>query len=113
MSPRFVTLAVATIALLFVIACSSNGSDDAAPPLRFDPETGDFSFTDSVGERVIYERAENALIVEPDINVEQLAEAFCRAEQETTDLARFSAVSLILAEALIPFVETVDRVCDR
>lgn len=102
---------VAGFALL--IGCGGNSSDSASTALEFDPSTGDFSFKDTSGNRVIYERAENTLIVEPDIDVEQLAVAFCRAESETTDPARFAAVSLVLAEALVPFIETVDRTCDR
>ncbi len=106
---------MAAILLIGIAALSACGSGDSrtASPLTFEAETGDFSFTDSSGNRVIYERTENTLIVEPDIDVEQLAIAFCEAEQETTEPARFSAVSLVLAEALIPFIDTVERVCER
>lgn len=96
-----------------LVACGSQNSDSELRTLEFEPGTGDFSFSDSSGNRVIYERAENTLIVEPDIDVEQLALAFCRAEQETSEPARFASVSLVLAEALVPFIETVERVCDR
>ncbi len=109
---RAVLLGLA-IGLTALVACGSQNDDGAGRPLEFEPETGDFFFTDSAGNRVIYERVENTLIVEPDIDVEQLAKAFCQAEEETSDPARFSAVSLILAEALVPFIETVDRVCER
>lgn len=109
-----------TVALLslfvgfaILLGCSSRNEDSGFRPLEFDSETGDFTFSDSAGNRVIYERAENTLIVEPDIDVEQLAKAFCAAEQATDEPARFSAVSLVLAEALVPFIDTVERVCDR
>lgn len=106
-------LIVMLIAVAGLLGCGSRDVESTAGPLEFDQQTGDFSFVDSSGNRVIYERAENTLIVEPDIDVEQLAVAFCEAEKQTPDPARFSAVSLVLAGALVPFIETVERVCER
>lgn len=110
---RRIAFTALMLGLAVMFACGSSESPSTATPLMFEAATGDFFFTDSTGNRVIYEWAENTLIVEPDIDVEQLAVAFCRAEQETSEPARFAAVSLVLAEALFPFVSTVERVCDR
>jgi len=109
-----VTPIVASAFLLVLIAAAC-GSDNPgrASPLMLEPETGDFFFQDASGNRVIYQRLENTLIVEPDIDVDQLALAYCAAEAATDDPARFSAVGLVLAEAVIPFIDTVDRLCDR
>lgn len=96
------------------LACSSGGTETSEPRrLMFKPESGDFFFSDSNGNRAIYAREENSLTVETDIDIEELAVAFCLAEEETDDPARFAAVGLVLAEAVIPFVETVERVCER
>lgn len=105
---------VLVVTPVFALACGSDSSESSVSSrLMFDAETGDFFFTDSGGNRVIYTRADNTLTVEPDIDVEQLATAFCNAERETDDPARFASVSLVLAEGVIPFVETVERVCER
>lgn len=104
----------AVFVLLLSAACSSDESaGSSARPLVFNPETLDFSFVDSNGNRLIYENVDNTLIVEPDIDLEELALAFCRAERESEDPAKFSLVALVLAEGVIPFIETVDRVCER
>lgn len=110
---RRVALFGLILGFVVLVGCDSQNGDPDIRTLVFEPETGDFSFSDSSGNRVIYERTENTLIVEPDIDVEQLALAFCRAEQETSEPAGFAAVSLVLAEALVPFIETVERVCER
>ncbi len=110
-------LAIVLLLALSVCAtavCTSNTAEHPEPrPLMFESETGNFFFTDTNGNRVIYTRTDNTLTVEPDIDVDELALAFCRAEQQAQNPARFSAVGLVLAEAVIPFVETVERVCDR
>jgi hypothetical protein len=94
--------------------CGSDGTaESSVRPLVFNPDTLDFSFVDSNGNRIIYESVDNTLIVEPDIDLEELALAFCSAERESEDPAKFSLVALVLAEGVTPFIETVDRVCER
>ncbi len=111
MNARVLIAMLALVTVLLSVACAK--PVDEPNRLIFMPGTMDFSFDDSDGNRVYYDSAENTLIVEPDINLDELAEAFCRAERDTGDPAGFALVAAVLAEGVVPFIETVERVCER
>ena len=102
-----------TVVFVALVACGTSGEDGQATPLMFEAESGDFFFTDAGGNRVIYQRAENTLIVEPEIDLDALAMAYCKAEITASDPARFASVGLVLAEGIDGFISAAERICDR